>query len=151
MARLDITGGAELEKAIHDWSANSAKAVKAALEAAGDAAVEEARKTSAWSDRTGALRASVKRGSVKHKANEASVEIYPDGTSGGKRMAEVGFVLEYGRGGKVFRRSTSRGNTKRYVIKPMAPRPWLRPAIEDGADKIQEAMEKAWAGGLGNG
>lgn len=152
MATFEYSGGEELEKALREWGQNSAKAVKKVVEAGGDAAVKQAQATSAWSDRTGSLRGSIKRSAVKHKANEAYVEVYPDGTGAdGKRMAEVGFVLEYGRGGKVFTRPTKRGNRKRYIIKPMSPRPWLRPAIEEGGSAIGSAMEQAWKEGMQHG
>lgn len=153
MASFDVVGGDQLLKAIHDWSKQSAKAVKEVLEAGGDAAVTQAKNTAAWSDQTGELRKGIRRSSVKRDGNAAYVEVYPNGeSSDGTKLAEVGFVLEYGRAKPApYYRKTANGKSKRYVVKPMAPRPWLRPVIEDSSGAIGAAMEDAWKGAMGNG
>jgi len=101
------------------------------VEAAGDYVVERARETSAWSDRTGQLRQSIVRSKVYKDSRSCYCEVYPTGTTRGRkkpqRMAQIGFVLEYGR-------------------PDMPPRPWLRPAIEDNSLEILDVMEGVWSG-----
>lgn len=145
MAKFSTTGVEDFLRALNDWGEDASKAIPALLNAGADVAQDRMEGTASWADKTGELRGSLKRTKPKKAGSSSYIDIYPDGeSSDGQRLAEVGFVLEYGRGVSTFTRVTKNGVTKTYVSPDMPPRPWVRPAIEDDPDKIIGAMQKKW-------
>lgn len=132
MAKLHTTGVEELLRSLDAYGARAEAAIPAMLTAGADVAQAAMEATTAWQDDTGQLRRSIKRTKVMGDGSGSYIDIYPSGkTPDGERLEEIGFVLEYGRGGN----------------RPMAPRPWLRPAIEDNAAEILDAMQHEWEAG----
>ena len=144
MAKFSTTGVEDFLRALDSWGDDAGKAIPAMLGAGAEAARTEMEETAAWADKSGALRRSIKISKVKGSGSASFIEVYPSGTDAdGQSLAEVGFVLEYGRGVSTFTRVTRNGVTKTYVISPASPRPWVRPAIENNP-KILAAMQKKW-------
>ena len=145
MANFTTTGVEDFLRALDSWGDDAERAIPLVLNAGADVAQERMENNAAWSDKTGELRRSLKRTKPRGSGNATYIEIYPSGTSSdGESLAEVGFVLEYGRGVSTFTRVTKNGVTKTYVSPEMAPHPWVRPAIEDNPGEIIGAMQKKW-------
>ena len=93
-----------------------------AVMAGAKVAIEAMRKT--VPEDTGGLKAAIqaKKPTIDERWDGHFVDVFPDGKNKyGERYAEIGFVLEYGRSN-------------------MRPRPWMRPAVENEADAINDAM-----------
>lgn len=145
MAKFTTTGVEDFLRALDSWGDDAVKAIPAVLNAGADIVQERMGNSAAWSDKTGELRSSLKRTKPKRAGSATYIDIYPSGlSSDGKSLAEIGFVLEYGRGVSTFTRVTKNGVTKTYVSPEMAPHPWVRPAIEDNPGEIIGAMQKKW-------
>lgn len=144
MAKFTTTGVEDFLRQLSEYGEAASESVPVVLRAGAEAAKAEMEETSAWADKSGQLRRSIKISKVKGSGSASFIEVYPSGTTAdGTRLEEVGFVLEYGRGVSTFTRVTKNGVTKTYVISPSAPRPWVRPAIENNP-KIVDAMERKW-------
>lgn len=152
MAKFSTIGVEDFMRSLEAFGERAAEAIPDMLQAGADVAQQAMEATAAWQDDTGQLRRSIKRTRIKGSGTGRYIEIYPSGTTpDGQRLEEVGFVLEYGRGVSSFTRNTRNGVTKTYVLQPMAPRPWLRPAIEDNAGEIIDAMRAQWEEQMSHG
>lgn len=136
MAKLHTEGVEDFLRSLESYGGRTAAAIPDMLQAGADVAQEAMERTTAWQDDTGQLRRSIKRTPVRGDGTGSYIDIYPSGkTPDGERLEEIGFVLEYGRGGAA----------------PMSPRPWLRPAIEDNTAEILDAMLQTWEEAVGDG
>lgn len=145
MANYRTEGVEDFLRALEQFGDRASAAIPDMLNAGADVAQEAMEDTAAWQDDTGQLRRSIKRTPVRGDGSGSYIDLYPSGkTADGQRLEEIGFALEHGRGVSEYTRTTSTGATKTYVISPMAPRPWLRPAIEDNVPRIVDAMRRKW-------
>lgn len=145
MAKFTTTGVEDFLRALDGWGEDAERAIPLVLNAGADVAQKRMENNAAWSDKTGELRRSLKRTKPRGSGSTTYVEIYPSGSSSdGQSLAEVGFVLEHGRGVSTFTRVTNHGVAKTYVSPEMAPHPWMRPAIEENTGEIIGAMQKKW-------
>lgn len=152
MANFTAVGVEDMLRSLERFGRDTEDAIPDMLNAGADVAQEAMESTTAWSDQTGQLRRSIKRTKVMGHGSGSYIDIYPSGkTPDGQRLEEIGFVLEYGRGVSSYTRPTNTGLDKEFVIPPMAPRPWLRPAIEDNVDSIIDAMLARWKESMGSG
>lgn len=124
MATFNTMGVDELLRELEEHGRDVSEKLPEAALAGARAAVAEMQKRVPV--RTGGLKAHIKIGEVHRTVAEGTyVEVYPSGTKKSGRKREryetVGYVLEYGRSN-------------------MPARPWMRPAVEEGADAIAEAM-----------
>ena len=130
MASIDFQGADELLQEIERLGEDLSQKGPAMAMAGGKAARAEMEKRAPV--RTGGLKGHIAvKGPYHTTAAGYYVDVGLDGTkkNGRKRerYATVGYVLEYGRSN-------------------MAARPWMRPAIEEGADAINDAMAEALMG-----
>ena len=134
MARMDINGLEEVERAFLLRGENAVKAVPLMLEAGAKVLITAQQKTAGELNITGrsrgALVKSIQADKVKSTGNAQYIEVYPHGTDKshtrkGVANAEKGFVLEYGRSN-------------------MAARPWMSTANEKCAADVIEAQLKEW-------
>ena len=152
MAKFNTVGVEDFLRSLERYGKRASDAIPDLLNAGADVAQEAMESTAAWQDDTGQLRGSIKRSKVYRRGSASYIELYPSGrTADGQRLEEIGFVLEYGRGASSFTRVTKSGKTKTYVLQPMPPHPWLRPAIEDNAGSILDAMQAEWEEAMSNG
>lgn len=127
MASFNFQGLDEAINALGEMAADIDAKGPAAAMAGGRAAVAEMEKRVPV--RTGGLKGHIAiKGPFHTVADGYYVDVYPTGTKkNGKkreRYETVGYVLEYGRSN-------------------MEARPWMRPAVEEGADAISDAMAAA--------
>jgi len=145
MAKFTTTGVEDFLRSLDYMDKRTVAGIPAMLNAGADVAQDAMERTAAWQDDTGQLRRSIKRSAVKRSGSSSYIELYPSGTTpDGQRLEEVGFVLEYGRGASSFTRVTRNGVQKTYVLSPMPPRPWMRPAFEDNQVRILDAIRSKW-------
>lgn len=145
MAKFNTVGVEDFLRSLEGFGQRAFDAIPDILNAGADVAQEAMESTAAFQDDTGQLRRSIKRSKVYRRGSASFIELYPSGTTpDGQRLEEIGFALEYGRGVSVFTRATKHGKTKRYVLPAMEPHPWMRPAIEDNAGNILDAMQTEW-------
>lgn len=132
MARFDIVGFDDVEKALLRRETAAVEAVPEMLEA-GAAVLVEAQKAEIERMQivdTAAMMNSVKADAIKGSDAERYVEVYPHGKDKkGVRNAEKAFVAQYGR---------SYGKTAK------AARPWLTAANEKSAGDVHEVMRRIW-------
>ena len=127
MASFNFQGADELLKEFERMGADLSERGPAMAMAGGRAAVAEMEKRVPV--RTGGLKGHIAiKGPFHTTMDGYYVDVFPDGTkkNGRKRerYAAIGYILEYGRSN-------------------MAARPWMRPAVEEGADASNEAMANA--------
>ena len=127
MASFNFTGLDDIISTLGSMASDIDEKGPTAAMAGGRAAVAEMEKRVPV--RTGGLKGHISiKGPFHTVADGYYVDVYPTGTmKNGKkreRYETVGYVLEYGRSN-------------------MAARPWMRPAMEEGADAISEAMAAA--------
>ena len=119
------TGGiaAELEK--FDGLAKGCDDMcKAAVKAGGKKLAEKL--SEAAPEDTGALKKSIKAGSVQYSAGDGySCEVAPMGENHGENLAKIGNILEYGRSN-------------------MPPRPWFNPTVDRAGGEVIQAMQDAF-------
>lgn len=124
MAQFEFSGIDELIRGFEEHGRDMSERLPEAALAGAKAAVSEMEKRVPV--RTGGLKGHIKTGDVQRSvADGCYAEVFPSGTKKNGRKREryetVGYVLEYGRSN-------------------MPARPWMRPAVEEGADAIGEAM-----------
>ena len=124
MASFNFTGLDDIIREFEGEAARISEKGPAAGMAGGKAAVAEMEKRVPV--RTGGLKGHIAiKGPFHTVADGYYVDVFPDGTkkNGRKRerYATVGYVLENGRSN-------------------MEARPWMRPAMEEGAETIADAM-----------
>lgn len=145
MAKFNTVGVEDFLRSLEEYGERASDAIPDLLNAGADVAQEAMESTAAYQDDTGQLRRSIKRSKVFRRGSASYIELYPSGkTADGERLEEIGFTLEHGRGYNFFSRTTKTGKTKTYVLPPMDPKPWMRPAIEDNADRIFGAIKGKW-------
>lgn len=130
MAKFNMTGFNDVEKAIIQRRVNVTKAVPKMLNAGADALVkgQKAQAESMFSgDRsTGDLAASIGKGEISGGDTESFIEVWPQGKDRhGVRNATKGFVQQYGRSN-------------------MPARPWMTSANEKYSGQVHKAMRDEW-------
>ena len=130
MAKFNVTGLDDVEKAFLRRDAAAVEAVPKMLNAGADVLVK-GQQTQAEAmfrgDRsTGDLAQSIAKGKVKGDDAEKKIEVWPQGEDRhGVSNATKGFVQQYGRSN-------------------MAARPWMTTANEKYADEVHKAMREEW-------
>lgn len=130
MAKFNVTGLDDVEKALLRREAVTVEAVPKMLNAGADVLVR-GQQTQAEAmfhgDRsTGDLAKSIAKGKVSGNDAEKTIEVWPQGTDRhGVSNATKGFVQQYGRSN-------------------MAARPWMTTANEKCADEVHGAMRAEW-------
>lgn len=130
MAKFNVTGLDDVERALLRREAAAVEAVPRMLNAGADVLVrgqQEQAETMFRGDRsTGDLAKSIKKGKVSGSDTEKTIDVWPQGKDRhGVSNATKGFVQQYGRTN-------------------MAARPWMTTANEKCAGEVHEAMRGEW-------
>lgn len=145
MARFAMMNLDSVIAEVKKRSDNAEKAMRAAVDAAGDVFVDEIRKNIRAKDiwDTGALYASVKKGKVVEKGGAYKLEAYPQGVRTdahhpkGERNEIIGFVNEYGRrAGKGYG-----GQANNYPARPFVA-PAAKSAVERATEAARAVLER---------
>ena len=130
MAKFNVVGLDDVQEAMLRQDAIVEEAVPEMLKAGGEviknAFQAETKKLNSTGRGTGDLTASIKVSAVKERNGGKYVDIAPTGKDlHGVRIAEKGFVLNYGRSN-------------------MPARPWFTAANEKAADDVVSEMRRVW-------
>lgn len=130
MAKFNVAGLDDVEKAFLRRDAAAVEAVPRMLNAGADVLVNGQRAQAEAMFRgdrsTGDLAQSIAKGKVSGDDTEKKIDVWPQGTDRhGVSNATKGFVQQYGRSN-------------------MAARPWMTTANEKYADDVHKAMREEW-------
>ena len=146
MAKFDVVGFDEVEKAFLNASENATRAIPLMLEAGAKILIQAQKEEIAAMDiiDKGELMRSIKATKVKNDGVSAVIYVYPQGKDkNGVRNAYKGFVAEYGRSEEKSRKN-SKKEIKAGTITTQPARPWMRTANAKCEDAVHAAMGKVW-------
>ena len=135
MAKFNVVGFDDVEKALIARGEAVTPAVDAMLQAGAEVLVEaqKAESKAMGVYDTGDFHNSIKATPIKENADGRYLDVYPQGKDRkGVRNATKGFVAEYGK-------------------KNVPARPWLSSANEKCSSKLHEAMRAKWSEVMGDG
>ena len=135
MAKFNVVGFDDIEKAIIARGEAVTPAVDAMLQAGAEVLVEaqKAESKAMGVYDTGDFHNSIKSTPIKENADGRYLDVYPQGKDRkGVRNATKGFIAEYGK-------------------KNVPARPWMSSANEKCAEELHEAMREKWLEVMGGG